>query len=132
MPDDSAAAFAEGKILFENRHYDEAINTFREALRQNPACSGAHHYLGRSLLEKQLQDEAVREFCEAIRKNPSDGNSRYWLAGILLEKENVADAVVLLYDAMRLEPGLLYHFTVQIAGQLGKLCTFAETEAFLK
>lgn len=132
MPDDSAAAFAEGKTLFENRHYDEAINTFREALRQDPACSSAHHYLGRSLLEKQLQDEAVREFCEAIRKNPSDGNSRYWLAGILLEKENAADATALLYDAMRLEPGLLHHFTGRIAGQLQRQCTFTETEAFLK
>jgi len=131
MPDDSAA-FADGKILFENRHYDEAINTFREALRQDPACSGAHHYLGRSLLEKQLRHEAVREFCEAIRKNPSDGNSRYWLAGILLENGNAADATALLYDAMRLEPGLLHHFTGQIATQLQKQCTFAETEAFLK
>jgi tetratricopeptide (TPR) repeat protein len=132
MPDDSSAVFAEGKTLFENRHYDEAINTFREALRQNPACSGAHHYLGRSLLEKQFRDEAVREFCEAIRKNPSDGNSRYWLAGILLEKENAADATTILYDAMHLEPGLLYHFTGQIAGQLQRQCTFTETETFLK
>ncbi|MFA5267104.1 MAG: tetratricopeptide repeat protein [Methanoregula sp.] len=132
MPDDSAAAFAEGKLLFENRHYDDAINIFRQALRQDPTCSGAHHYLGRSLLEKQLRDEAVREFIEAIRKNPSDGNSRYWLAGILLEKENAADATTLLYDAIRMEPGLLHHFTDQIAGQLQKQCTFAETEAFLK
>ena len=131
MPDDSAA-FTEGKTLFENRHYDEAINTLREALKQNPACSGAHHFLGRSLMEKQLQDEAVREFCEAIRKNPSDGNSRYWLAGLLLEKENAADATALLYDAIHLEPGLLHHFADSIAGQLQRQCTFTETEAFLK
>ena len=128
----SAAAFEEGKTLFDNRHYDDAIDKFRQALRQNPACSDAHHYLGRSLLEKQLQDEAVGEFCEAIRKNPSDGNSRYWLAGILLEKENLPDATALLYEAMRLEPGLLHHFIDQIAGLLQKQCTFAETEEFLK
>ena len=132
MPDDSAAAFAEGKTLFENRYYDEAVNTLREALRQNPVCSGAHHYLGRSLLEKQLLDEAAREFCEAIQKEPSDGNSRYWLAGILLEKGNTADATALLFEAMRLEPGLLHQFTGLIADHLQRQCTFAKTEAFLK
>ena len=71
MPDTSAAAFEEGKTLFGNRHYDDAIDKFRQAIRQDPARSDAHHYLGRSLLEKQLQDEAVGEFCEAIRNNPA-------------------------------------------------------------
>ena len=132
MPDDAAASFEEGKTLFDNRHYDDAISKFRLTLRQNPAFSDAHYFLGRSLLEKQLQDEALGEFCEAIRKNPSDGNSRYWLALILLEKESRADATVLLYEAMHLEPGLLHRFMDQIAGQLQKRCTFAEAEEVLK
>jgi tetratricopeptide (TPR) repeat protein len=132
MPDDSAAAFEEGKILFDNRHFDDAIHMFRQILLENPAFSDAHHYLGRSLLEKKHQDEAIGEFCEAIRKNPSDGNSRYWLAGILLEKKNVADAESLLYEAMRLEPGLLHHFTDQIFSLLSGQCTFAKTEEFFK
>ena len=132
MPDNSAVSFEEGKTLFDSRHFDDAIDKFRQTLRQNPARSDAHYYLGRSLLEKQHQDEAVREFCEAIRKNPSDGNSRYWLAGILLEKANVPDATVLLNEAMRLEPGLLHRFSGQIAALLQKQCTFAETEDFFK
>jgi tetratricopeptide (TPR) repeat protein len=132
MPDTSTAAFEEGKTLFGNRHYDDAIDKFREALRQDPARSDAHHYLGRSLLEKQLQDEAVGEFCEAIRNNPSDGNSRYWLAGILIEKKTTTDAIALLYEAIHLEPGLLRHFIDQVAGSLQKQCTFSETEEFLK
>ena len=132
MPDTPAAAFLEGKTLFNNRHYDDAINKFRQVVRQDPVCADAHHYLGRSLLEKQLRDEAIAEFIEAIRNNPSDGNSRYWLSGILLEKENAADAAALLYEAIRLEPGLLYHFIDQVAGALQKHCTFSETEAFLK
>jgi tetratricopeptide (TPR) repeat protein len=132
MPDDSTATFEEGKIQFDNRHYDDAIDTFRHIIENNPACSDAHHYLGRSLLEKQLQDEAVGEFCEAIRENPSDGNSRYWLAGILLEKESVADATALLYEAMRLEPGLLHHFLDQVVSLFQHRCSFSETEDFLK
>jgi Flp pilus assembly protein TadD len=39
MPDTSTAAFEEGKTLFGNRHYDDAIDKFREALRQDPARS---------------------------------------------------------------------------------------------
>ena len=132
MPDDASVSFEEGKTLFDNRYYDDAISKFRLALRQNPTFSDAHYFLGRSLLEKQLQDEAVGEFCEAIRKNPSDGNSRYWLALILLEKESRTDATALLYEAMRLEPGLLHHFMDQIAGLLQKHCTFAEAEEVLK
>jgi tetratricopeptide (TPR) repeat protein len=132
MPDAPAATFEEGKTLFDNRHYDEALDKFRQTLRQNPAYSNAHYYLGRTLLEKQLQDEAVGEFCEAIRNNPFDGNSRYWLAGILLEKGSVPDAIALLYEAMRLEPGLLHHFTDQVFSLLQHKCTFADTEEFLK
>lgn len=132
MPDTSAAAFEEGKTLFGNRHYDDAIDKFRQAIREDPARSDAHHYLGRSLLEKQLQDEAVGEFCEAIRNNPADGNSRYWLAGILLEKKTTTDATALLYEAIRLEPGLVRHFIDQISGSLQKQGTFSETEEFLK
>jgi tetratricopeptide (TPR) repeat protein len=79
-----------------------------------------------------MQDEAVREFCEAIRTNPSDGNSRYWLATILLEKGITDDAVSLLYEAVRLEPGLLHHFSDGIVARLQKQCPFAATEEFLK
>jgi tetratricopeptide (TPR) repeat protein len=132
MPQDAAAAFEEGKVHFANRHYDDAIDTFRQILQRDPACSDAHHYLGRSLLEKQQQDDAVAEFVEAIRSNPSDGNSRYWLAQILLEKNSIADAKALLYEAMRLEPGLLHHFLDTVVVSLKKQATFAETEDFFK
>ncbi len=132
MPDDSAIVFEEGKTLFANRHYDDAIDRFRRILEHNPACSDAHFYLGRSLLEKKLRDEAIGEFCEAIRKNPSDGNSRYWLAGILLERGNAADAAALLYEAMHLEPGLLHRFINQVCSHFQKQFTFLETEEFLK
>lgn len=132
MPDTSAAAFEEGRALFGNRHYDDAIAKFRQALREDPARSDAHYYLGRALLEKQLRDEAVGEFCEAIRNNPRDGNSRFWLAGILLERKITPDATALLYEAIRLEPGLLRHFIHPVAGALQKQCTFLETEEFLR
>lgn len=132
MPDDCTAIFEEGKTLFENQRFDDAIDKFRQTLRQNPACSDACYYLGRSFLEKRQEDEAAREFCEAIRKNPADADSRYWLAGILLNKESAADATTLLYEAMRMEPGLLHHFLNQIFRHLQQQCTFTETEDFLK
>jgi tetratricopeptide (TPR) repeat protein len=132
MPDASAATLEEGKNLFNTRHYDDAIDTLRQILKQDPACSGAHHYLGRSLLEINLRNEAIREFSEAIRTNPSDGNSRYWLGQILLENGSVADARALLYEAIRLEPWLLHHFIEAVAASLRKQCTFAETEEFFR
>lgn len=132
MPDTVPPAFEEGKTLFNNRHYDDAIDRFRQILKQDPACSGAHHYLGRSLMEKQLEDEAVGEFVAAIRSNPADGNSRYWLAQILLERGSIADAKSLLYEAIRLEPGLLHRFADAITASLKKQCPFVETEEFLK
>lgn len=132
MPETPAAAFSEGKTLFTSRNYDDAIDRFRQVIRQDPACPGAHHYLGRSLYEKRLHNEATGAFAEAIRQDPSDGNSRYWLAGILLENGNAPDAVTLLYEAIRLEPGLLNSFIDRIARALKDQCTFAQTEAFFK
>ena len=132
MPDNCTAILEEGKTLFDNRRFDDAIDKFRQALRQNPVCSDACYYLGRTFLEKRQEDEAAREFCEAIRKNPADADSRYWLAGILLNKKSAADATALLYEAMRMEPGLLHHFLDQIVRLLQQQCTFAETEDFLK
>lgn len=132
MPDVPAATLEEGKTQFDNRHFDDAITTFREILRQDPENSSAHHYLGRSLLEKRQQEEATREFCEAIRKNPSDGNSRYWLATILLGNGNPDDALALIHEAMHIEPGLFHRFAGQILAGLQKHCPFAKTEEFFK
>jgi tetratricopeptide (TPR) repeat protein len=132
MLEDSVSNFEEGKTLFKNQHYDDAIFKFKEALHLDPDLSDAHHYLGRSFMEKRLRDAAVKEFCEAIRKNPRDGNSRYWLAIILMENGQVSDAKTLLYEAIRLEPGSLHYFTDRILLEMQKRCTFPETEEFLK
>ena len=132
MPDSIQTRFDEGILCLQNKKYDEAIHTFREVFDLDPEAAGIHHYLGRSLLGKNLHVEAIEEFSRAIKKNPLDGNSRYWLALVLMEQDRFPEAVPLLYEAIRMEPGMLYHFSEQILAMFQKKRLFSETREFFR
>jgi len=54
-----AARSSVGYILFEARHYDEAVQVLREVLATRPDDAGAHWYLGFSLIAEERAKEAI-------------------------------------------------------------------------
>ncbi len=55
------AAFSIGWILFQARHYDEAIRELRSALAVHPDSANARFYLGFALIGKGQPQEAIPE-----------------------------------------------------------------------
>ncbi len=56
-----------GFLLFQARHYDESIQTLRDALAVQPDDVSAHWFLGYSLIAKGQPAQAIAELEEAAR-----------------------------------------------------------------
>jgi len=65
-PDDYFARFGLATALFEEGHYEEAVNEFRETIRLKPDYSAAIRDLGKALEKVGAHDEAMRVYREGI------------------------------------------------------------------
>ena len=73
-----------GMVLAQQRHYGEAIQHCREALRLRPEYAVAHRTLGAMLLETGEREEGKQHLTEAVRLDPRDAVVRCQLADALL------------------------------------------------
>jgi len=51
-----------GYTFLQLKNYDEAIVSYRSAIRLQPDNASAHHYLGLSLLAAGRREEAMAEY----------------------------------------------------------------------
>ena len=84
-PEDAAAAYNVGEILFSNQKTDEAIPYFELAVKIRPDWPKAYNRLGLVYLNKGDFDkalESLRKFVELDPQNPEAGNVRTTIAAI--------------------------------------------------
>ena len=83
-PDNTAAQYNMGDVLYSQKAYGEAANHFRETTMNKKATKEekhrAFHNLGNIAMEKEEYDQAVQFYKEALRNNPADDETRYNLA----------------------------------------------------
>ena len=83
-PDNTAAQYNMGDVLYSQKAYGEAANHFRETAMNKKATKEekhrAFHNLGNIAMEKEEYDQAVQFYKEALRNNPTDDETRYNLA----------------------------------------------------
>ena len=83
-PDNTAAQYNMGDVLYSQKAYGEAANHFRETAMNKKATKEekhrAFHNLGNIAMEKEEYDQAVQFYKEALRNNPADDETRYNLA----------------------------------------------------
>jgi Flp pilus assembly protein TadD len=70
-PNDPNIRFNLGTALFNKGNYQEAVASYREAVRLKPDLANAHYNLGMSLLRLNDTKTAQAEFAEAQRIDPS-------------------------------------------------------------
>lgn len=68
----------EGKLLFEQGKYTEALQILDSVIKNTPNDSLALYYSGRSLLALNKQEEAIEQFKILTRLYPDDANFNYW------------------------------------------------------
>jgi len=105
-----------GKKLAVQKHDEQAIREFREAIRLDPDLAEAHCLLGVALMgvavgvgagkEVDLRrfEEAVTAFREAIRLRPADARAHGHLGEALNILERHPEAVAALEESKRLDP----------------------------
>jgi len=91
-------------------YLDEIINSYREAVRQNPRDAVCRHNLGIGLLwrtqiigEDRLE-EAIAELKEAVRLAPNLSEFSYSLAKAYAVKRNFAEALPYYQKVVEIEP----------------------------
>jgi tetratricopeptide (TPR) repeat protein len=95
----------EAMVLEEAGKYDEAISTYRRALRLDPSRAVVHARIGSILWSKQGRtEEAAAELQRACELDPGEVAARQQLGLLLLRQGRTDQAVVWLEQAARLAP----------------------------
>lgn len=65
-PPDPGTQHTKGVILHDLKKYEDAVNSFNEAINLNPNYASAHHNLGVSLQKLNRDEEAINSFNKTI------------------------------------------------------------------
>jgi len=79
-PESAMVLRSTGDWHFRNRRPDEAIASYREALKINPNDAVAHRHLGRILFREGQYDAAIEPLRTALRLDPFSEVGTVWLA----------------------------------------------------
>ncbi len=104
--------------LSREARLDEAVRSFREAIRLHPRYPTAHAQLGQALLRQGQVDEAIAQLQESIGMNPNYPRPHLDLGNALCRKGRLDEGIKQLEEAIRLDPG-----SAEAHGSLGNaLC----------
>lgn len=93
-----------GNALVEAGRYEEAVESFEDALRFMPNDAQAHNNLGAAYLRMGRPEEAAASFQAAARVAPGYAEPRYNLANVRQEAGRLREAEALYAEAIRLKP----------------------------
>jgi tetratricopeptide (TPR) repeat protein len=93
-----------GNALRAKGRLNDAIASYREALRLHPDFCEAHTNLGLALSEAGRMDEAAKSFAESIRLKPRNPEAHCLWAAALLKAQRLDEAVVHLRAAVAQRP----------------------------
>jgi tetratricopeptide (TPR) repeat protein len=94
-----------GWAYFNNRRFDEALASFREALALDPTEPEAQRGIAEVWLEQDRFPEAIEAFRRALHRHPNDAAAHNGLAIALTLSGRTEEALRHFEDAARLDPG---------------------------
>jgi spermidine synthase len=87
--------------------FDQAIQEFRAALRQDPGAARAQWHLGRALVSRGSRDEGLTHLRASVELDGSNGQARHDLAIVLLQERQLDAAIEQLRATLQLMPDLV-------------------------
>ena len=93
-----------GRALAGQGKHEEAVETFRKALRVDSNQSSIHSELGHSLMALGRIEAAADQYTAAVRLTPEDGAAQFNLGLVLATMGQTQEASRHLKDAIRLSP----------------------------
>ncbi|HEY3860379.1 MAG TPA: tetratricopeptide repeat protein [Verrucomicrobiae bacterium] len=89
----------------DTNQFAEAVATYRQALRLNPAASDAHHNLGLTWQSQGQAAEAISEFEQAARLDSSRVDSWMQLGFMCASQNRMPEAERAFREIIRVQPG---------------------------
>jgi predicted O-linked N-acetylglucosamine transferase (SPINDLY family) len=93
-----------GLACMQGEQSDEAVRSFQQAVRLNPALPEAHDVLAQGLMAQQRTDEAREQLNEALRLRPNFAEACHDLGRLCTEEGLIAEAIAHYCDALAIRP----------------------------
>jgi tetratricopeptide (TPR) repeat protein len=96
-----------GIAFFDEKKNEEAISSFRTAIKLMPYNTKAHYNLGIALFTEGKTEEAISHYQMAIKLKPYFTDAHYKLGIILLQKGEVKEAIHHFRETLKIRPGFV-------------------------
>ena len=96
------AHLGRGRILFQQKHYDEAHGVFARLLDSNPNFILAYDWLAKTQVAEQSFDEAEQSLQQALRLSPRNLDRQRRLGDLALQREDSQTAEAAFEQAVAL------------------------------
>lgn len=120
-----------GRIQMAQGQYDEAIQTFGEALRRDPSEAQAFFLMGLSYTKlPDKSEEALQAFRQAVLLNPDLADGYFWIGSVYFyRKGQYAEAAQYLEETLKRAPqwGAAYQLLIQSYRRMGDDAKAADT-----
>ncbi len=93
-----------GNLLYEQKDFDGALDSYRTALKLDPKIKGFYQRYGEIVVKKNLEDEAVKVLNATITAGEADNNTYITLGKIYQKKKQYASAIKMYQKASDLNP----------------------------
>jgi tetratricopeptide (TPR) repeat protein len=104
FPYDANAHFDLGVGYSKSSQFQQAIASYKKALKINPNDAGVLNNLGHAYFHLDRYEEAITVLKEAVRLNPDHGNAYYNLAYAYEKLDRNNEAIVAYHEALRINP----------------------------
>ena len=90
--------------LLRQGKFEEAIDTYKKAIHQNPQFAWSHHCLGEALAKVGRLEEATAAFRQAVTINPQSACSHHYLGEALAKVGRLEEATAAFRQAVTINP----------------------------
>lgn len=102
--DQAKSSFEEGIELNKQRHYDEALEKFTQAVLLSLDTHIYHQALYRTSIALRRGPQEIKFYNDLAAKHPTNGVVHYWLGRFYLESQALEEAAKQFKEATRLAP----------------------------
>ena len=85
--------YREGKELFDDKKFHEALTSFQLALKEAPGDAFVLQEIAMCYTRVGMNEEAVKTYQHVLQKNPQAVGAHYGLAFLLLKDERQEEAI---------------------------------------
>ncbi len=109
-PEEFLVSFNYGRLLGQDRRYEDAAEQLKKAIQQKPDSYEAHYALGITYVQRNLLPLAIATFETTLKLAPTDPDAYATLADVLIRANDPTQAREVLDEGIRFcgpHPGLL-------------------------